>query len=346
MKTQKLDAFLVTQLSNVRYLSGFTGTTGYLFILPRKTLFITDNRYREQAEKEVVCDEICVLTSTSLSSQVVDFVKQWKLKQLGVEGKDLSYWQYLTLQGAMPKNSRLVPCEDWIESLRQIKDELEIKLMKKAARIGDRAWSIVLKQIREGMSELDLFYLLRNALEDCGGGKLSFDAIIKFGGRCSIIHGKPGRAKLKKGQLILMDFGTTYQGYCSDMTRTVAFGEPGEKIRQAYQAVQMAQRKAAFAVRAGKRTNEIDAVARECLKQSGYGDLFLHATGHSLGIDIHEEPRVSDQSSVLLRENMVITIEPGVYQAGKFGIRIEDMVRVTPDGPDILTKSTRKLVVL
>jgi len=346
MKGEKLDALLVTKLTNVRYLAGFTGSSGCLMVRPDKTLFISDNRYREQAGREVVCDEIHILSGIDLTSRIVAFVKEHKMKRLGIESKDLSLWQYLSLEEVLDRGCRLIPGEDWVESLRQIKDEWELEILKKAARIGDRAFKKVLGEVREGVSEIELTRCLRNAMEECGGEKPSFDPIVLFGGRTSIIHGQPGKAKLKKGQLILMDFGTIYQGYCSDMTRTLAFGEPGDTVRRAYRAVRRAQGEARQAVCAGKQTDAIDAVARGRLEQLGYGDEFLHATGHSLGLEIHEDPRVSDQSSEVLRPGVVITIEPGVYRPGKYGIRIEDMVHVTRDGGETLTHTPRRLLVL
>ncbi len=346
MSKVELDAFFVTKLSCVRYLCGFTGSSGCLLILPRKTIFMTDNRYREQALAEVVCDELCILTANSLNSSLVDYAREMDLKRIGVEGKNLSYWQYMTLKEALASGFKMVPCEDWIESLRQCKDEMEIDRLRRAARIGDQAFRKVLDVIREGMTERELFFQLRNLLEECGGQKLSFDAIVLFGARTSLIHGQPSNVKLKKGQLILMDFGTTFDGYCSDMTRTVAFGKPSDEIVRAYRAVQSAQRWAALSVKAGRRAELVDTAARKSLAEAGYGDYFLHSTGHSVGLDIHEDPRVAEQANAVLKENMVVTIEPGVYFEGKFGIRIEDMVRVAKDGPDILTRTPRKLMVL
>jgi len=346
MKTDGLDAFLVTHLANVRYLVGFTGSSGGLLVQPRRTMFISDNRYREQAGREVVCDEIHILEGVDLISHIAALVKKLHLKRLGIEGKTLSVWQFFTLEEAMERSCRILPTEDWIESLRQMKDAQELKLLKKAARIGDRAFRKILSEVRAGISEAQLARRLRLALEEFGGEKPSFDPIVLFGGRASLIHGKPGGAKLRRGQVILMDFGTVYRGYCSDMTRTVAFGEPGEEIRAAYQAVQRAQAEARRAVKAGRKTDQIDAVARRRLEQLGYGEEFIHATGHSLGLEIHEDPRLSEQTSERLRPGMVVTIEPGVYRAGKYGIRIEDMVHVTRDGGETLTHTARNLLVL
>lgn len=346
MKAQELDALLVTHLPNVRYLVGFTGSSGCLLVQPQRTLFISDNRYREQALREVVCEEIHILKGVDLTSRIAAFVKDLQLKRFGVESKRLSLWQYFTLEEAIERSCRILPAEDWVESLRQIKDAGELKILKKAARIGDRAFRKILAEVREGVAERDLARRLRYTLEEFGGEKPSFDPIVLFGGRTSIIHGQPGKAKLRKGQLILMDFGTTYQGYCSDMTRTVAFGEPGREVRRAYRAVQRAQAEARRAVKAGKKTDQIDAVARRRLDELGYGEEFIHATGHSLGLEIHEDPRLSDQTSERLRAGMVVTIEPGVYRAGKYGVRIEDMVHVTGEGGETLTHTARKLVVL
>ncbi len=346
MRVEGLDALLITKLANVRYLAGFTGSSGCLLAQPHRTAFISDNRYREQAAREVVSDEIHILTGDDLTARIVAFVKELKLKRLGIESKDLSLWQYLSLEEVLDRGCRLVPVEDWVESLRQIKDEQELGLLKKAAHISDRAFRKTLGCIREGMSELELSRLLRNALEEFGGSKNSFDPIVLFGGRASLIHGQPGNTRLKKGQLILMDFGTVYRGYCSDMTRTVALGEPGDEVRSACRAVRRAQREARQAVKSGKRLDQIDAVARGRLEQLGYGEEFIHATGHGLGLEIHEDPKVSEQCSEPLRPDMIITIEPGVYRAGKYGVRIEDMVRVTRDGSETLTRSPRQLIIL
>lgn len=346
MRAEKLDALLITRLSNVRYLCNFTGSSGCLLIHPDKTIFLSDNRYREQASREVICDEIQILSGVDMTSRIVSYVRALKLKQLGVESRNLTFWQYMCLEEVMDRGCRIIPTEEWIESLRPIKDALELRALRRAARIADRAFKKILGLITEGMTELELSRLLRDALEEYGGRKLSFDPIVLFGGRTSLIHGQPNHVRLKKGQLVLMDFGTVYEGYCSDITRTVAFGEPGEAIRKAYHAVQQAQREARAAVRSGRRTNEVDAAARRRLEALGFGREFSHATGHSLGLEIHEDPRLSDQTSDPLRTNMVVTIEPGVYRPGKYGIRIEDMVRVTSDGSESLTRSSRQLMVL
>jgi Xaa-Pro aminopeptidase len=344
MEEDRLDGFLITHLPNVRYLAGFTGSSGSLIVEPGSTCFISDSRYREQAAREVQADDILILDGGGPTSRIAEFVKEKKYQRLGFESRSFSYWQYEQLGRALPKKCSLVPETDRVETLRQVKDEGEIQLMKQAARIGDKAFRETLKEVRQGMTELELAALLRFHLEKNGGSKPSFDAIVKFGPGSSIIHGQPGKAKLKRGQLILFDFGTTYQGYCSDMTRTVAFGKVEDEIRQAYQAVLTAQKKAVAAVRAGRKTDRIDAVARDGLKEAGWGEYFSHGTGHSLGLEIHEDPRLSMYCSEPLKANMVVTVEPGVYLPGRFGIRIEDMVRVTAQGPEVLTKTPKKWV--
>lgn len=346
MAKESLDAMLVTYLPNVRYLCNFTGSSGALVVEPDRVIFFSDNRYREQAAAEVFCDDSSIVSGGALSEPILDYLNSSKARRIGFESNTMAYGVYIRLESGLKSRARLVLTEDWVEQLRQTKDSREITLMKKAASIGARALKQTLSEVREGITEIELSRILRDRLEACGGEKLSFDSIVLFGGRTSLIHGKPGNAKLKWGDPILFDFGTTYEGYCSDMTRTVCFGPPSDEVREAYRAVERAQREARQAVAPGRTGKQIDAAARDCLESLGYGDEFSHSTGHSLGLEIHESPRLSDRSKTRLRQGMVVTVEPGVYRPGRYGIRIEDMVVVTKSGSECLTRYPRSLTIL
>ena len=346
MKKENLDAFLVTHLMNIRYLCGFTGSSGSLLIKPRGTVFFSDPRYLEQAAQEVIAGEICIPGGMDLTVLSAGYILEEQLRRVGVESEQMSLAQSNRLKSGLGRTVKVVSTQLWVASLRQIKDEFEIGIIKKAAKITDRAFRKSLLEIREGMSELELFHVLRNTQEEFGGGKLSFDSIVGFGGRSSIIHGQPSSNRLKRGDLILMDFGTVYRGYCSDMTRTVAFGEPGREVRIAYRAVLEAQKAACSYIQAGRKTEVVDKVARKIIQKAGYGDFFQHGLGHSLGLEIHEDPRFSQFYKSKIQSGMVMTVEPGVYLPGQFGIRIEDMILVEKDKGRRLTRSPKELILL
>ena len=230
--------------------------------------------------------------------------------------------------------------------MRVIKDEDEIKLMKKAASIGDKALEQVLKIIKPGVMEIEIAAELEYQMRKLGGEGTSFDTIVASGKRSAIPHGVASKKRVKKGELITIDFGTFYKGYASDMTRTFALGKPSKQLIEIYDVVYNAQKNAREKVKLGMKMKEVDALARNYIAQKGYGDRFTHSLGHGVGLNVHERPHVSQQSKEVLKEGMVITIEPGVYVPGKGGVRIEDMVVFINGKKTILTRFPRELQIL
>jgi len=229
---------------------------------------------------------------------------------------------------------------------RMIKDETELQTIAKAEAIGDAAFTHILDYVKPGVTEADIALEIEFFMKRQGASKLSFDTIVASGPNSSMPHAQVTNRKLQMGDFVTMDFGCVYQGYCSDMTRTVAIGEPTEEMRKVYQIVFDANIRAMEAIREGVKCNEIDAVARDYIKSQGYGDYFGHGLGHGVGLDIHEEPRFSPKCDVITKENMVITDEPGIYLPGRFGVRIEDLVVVKKDGYEKLSHSDKQLIVL
>lgn len=253
--------------------------------------------------------------------------------------------QYLKICEICPEYRFQVKAEA-INLTRMVKDEGELELIKKAEQIGDAAFSHIVNMIKPGVSEADIALELEFFMKRQGASGLSFDTIVASGPNSSMPHAQVTSRKIKRGDFVTMDFGCVYKGYCSDMTRTVAVGEPEEEMKQVYRIVLEANCRAMEGIRAGKRCDDIDALARDYIKECGYGEHFGHGLGHGVGLDIHEEPRFSPKCNVVTRQNMVITDEPGIYLPGRFGVRIEDLVVVKEDGYERLSHSEKELMVL
>ncbi len=330
-----------------------------------RVYLITDSRYYEQVEKE--CPDITLIRmenqgfseyvkellenyddnfNESHSQSIVSNSKKSKELMCTIAVEDtMNLELYLKLSNACP-NNQFVIAKDAIMESRMIKDEAELQIIAKAEAIGDAAFTHILDYMKPGVTEADIALEIEFFMKRQGASKLSFDTIVASGPNSSMPHAQVTNRKLQMGDFVTMDFGCVYQGYCSDMTRTVAIGEPTEEMRKVYQIVFDANIRAMEAVREGVKCNEIDAVARDYIKSQGYGDYFGHGLGHGVGLDIHEEPRFSPKCDVITKENMVITDEPGIYLPGQFGVRIEDLVVVKKDGYEMLSHSDKQLIVL
>ena len=345
-----LSGLLVTHLPDVRYLCGFTGSSAALGVTRRVARLFTDGRYRAQAAAEVKGAQVEIVTGPPAVAAV-----QWLAAQPGMEfsGFDPAYTtvaELSRLRAELPSKLRrtfLTPlAAPLIEPLRLIKDEDELKLMAEAALIGCQLFEHILTVIRPGIREIEIAAELEHQARLHGAEGMSFETIVASGERSALPHGKASTAPLPRKGFVTLDFGIIREGYCSDMTRTVCLGKPKAEERSAYEAVLEAQESGVAAVAAGITCGEVDEAARSVLRKAGMADAFSHSTGHGVGIEIHESPRIAAGQKTRLQPGMVVTIEPGVYWPGKFGIRIEDMVAVTKTGGQVLTPAPKALIEL
>ncbi len=341
---------LVTHLPDVRYLCGFTGSSAALAVTRRAARLFTDGRYTTQAAEEVAAARVEIV-----SSSPAVHAAQWLPAQSGVSliGFDPSYTtvaELARLRAALPASLRrafLQPLPaPLVESLRMIKDEDELTLIVEAALIGSKLFEHILSHIRPGLAEFEVAAELEHQARLLGAEGMSFDTIVASGRRSALPHGRATAARVPRKGFLTLDFGIIHKGYCSDMTRTVHLGKPSTHERSAYQAVLDAQMAAVSAVSAGVSCGDVDEAARGVLRRAGLADAFTHSTGHGVGLEIHEPPRIGSGQTTHLLPGMVITIEPGIYLANQFGIRIEDMVAVTRNGGQVLTPAPKALIEL
>jgi len=345
-----LHGLLVTHLPDLRYLCGFTGSSAALAVTRRSARLFTDGRYRTQAVEEVTVAEVEIVASSPAVAAV-----QWLAAQPGVEfaGFDPSKTTVTNLarfKAALPARLRrgflAGLAGPLVEPLRMVKDEDELGLMIEAALVGCRLFEQILGFIRPGLKEFEVAAEIEHQARLAGAEGMSFETIVASGARSALPHGRATAARLPRKGYVTMDFGIIRKGYCSDMTRTVHLGRPTASERNTYEAVLEAQLAAIAAVTAGASCAEVDEAARAVLRRAELAEAFSHSTGHGVGLEIHEPPRVGAGEASRLLAGMVITIEPGVYLAERFGIRIEDMVAVTRSGAEVLTPAPKALIEL
>ncbi len=345
---EKADAALIYSETNRRYFTGFASSLGYLLVTRTDAFLMVDSRYEEDAVRQVcVCH---VVPFKKLSETLSDLITTNKLKNIMLEGSGFTLNEaektekiFRSCGATAIKSGEL---DDLIDRQRCIKTEDEIERMRKAQRITEEAFRETLGLIRYGVSERDLALELEFRMRRSGAEGVSFDLIVLTGARTSMPHGVPGYSRVDHGDLVLFDIGATFEGYHSDMTRTVCFGKLDGKRRRIYDTVLKAHKLGMEAVRDGVTCGEVDKACRSYIEGAGYGEYFGHSTGHGVGMDIHETPSVSPGSSFVLRSGMVITVEPGVYIPRVGGVRIEDMVVVTPKGCISLAASPKELIEL
>lgn len=338
MQRARCQAMLISNPANVYYLSGFSGE-GSLLITEQDAYVLTDPRYTEQCESETT-GFTCL--STASAAEKAELVQAYR--RIGFESQHMTVVGRETWEQVFGR--KMVSTSGLTEELRTVKDEEEIAAIQKAVEIGDAVFSDILAEIKPGVSEKALAISIEHRLKIGGCEKESFETIVVSGVRSSLPHGTPSDKHLAVGELLTMDFGGFYRRYAGDMTRTVAVGKSCAKIRSIYQSVLEAQMEAVAAVAPGKTCRQIDEAARSLLAKRGLDQYFTHSTGHGVGLDIHESPTVSARNDTILVENMVITVEPGVYIRGWGGVRIEDVVLVTTHGNRVLTGSTKDLLVI
>jgi Xaa-Pro aminopeptidase len=344
LEEEEIDGLIVTNPENRRYLTGFTGTGGVVLVSLDGAYLITDFRYIEQAKQQTTDYEIVEQGDDKLK-KINHLVNKLEIDKLGFAAKEETYQDYLNYQDRL--DVELVATKYLVKDLRKIKDERELDKIAQAVKITDNTFSKIQKQLEVGVRERDIALELEFFQKRQGASKNAFDFIVASGVRSALPHGVASNKSLEAGDLVTMDFGSVYQGYHSDMTRTVVVGaEPTEKQQKIYNLVLKAQETAIAAIEAGKTGAEIDQIARDIIADAGYGANFGHGLGHSLGLKIHEHPRLSRTDDTVLQPGMVVTVEPGIYIPDWGGVRIEDIVVVREDGCDILTNSPKELLVL
>ncbi|MCB2292371.1 Xaa-Pro peptidase family protein [Clostridium algoriphilum] len=343
MKAKDIDAVLLVGDPNRNYLSGFTGNESYSVITENKAFFITDSRFTEQAKQQVKNYEI-LEHSKNLPDFLGELVKDNNIKRLGFEEDILSFSDYSLYKSKV--QCEFVPIEKIIETIRTIKDESELKLIKKAAQIADEAFGHLLKFIKSGMTEREIGLELEFKMKKLGAQELSFPSIIASGVRSSLPHGQATDKVVNEGEFLTLDFGCVYKGYCSDMTRTIVIGKPSEKMVEIYNTVLEAQKLALRTFKPNIPATSVDKIARDYIEDKGYGEYFGHSLGHGVGREIHEAPTVGYGNKQLLQSGMVVTDEPGIYIPGFGGVRIEDLLVITENGSEVLSNSPKHLICI
>lgn len=340
---EEIDAILIYKPENVFYFSGFNGDSSILFVSKNFRKLITDGRYTEQAESQAKNFEVIKHTE-GLFTKLSDEIKNSAIKILGFEGKFFTFDQHATLKEKLP-DVELKSVE--VDSLRQVKDAAEISCIRRACEIADKSFTEILHFIKAGVREFEVAAKLEYIMRQFGSERAAFDTIVASGVRGSLPHGRATDKIISDGELVTLDFGAVYNGYHSDITRTVCVGKASSRQREIYNAVLDAQIYGLEVIKVGEGGKAIDEKVRERIKNLGYGENFVHGLGHSLGLEIHEEPRLSPRSTCeSLEENMLVTDEPGIYIPNFGGVRIEDTVLVTAKGAEPLTKSPKNLLEL
>jgi Xaa-Pro aminopeptidase len=347
MAARQVEALIVTHLPDVRYLCGFTGSNAAVAITSSKAVLFTDGRYIAQAAAETQSAKV-VIAQAALK-QACELLEA-SAKGASFDPANTSVAQLNAMRTAISgkrRRSFFSPLDGpLVSELRMVKDADELKAMAKAADLGNRIFHAVLPHIKSGVPEVEVAAGLEFFARSMGADAMSFETIIASGPRSSLPHGRATARKLPRKGFVTLDFGVILKGYCSDMTRTVHLGKTGREERRAYEAVLEAQKAAVAAVGPGVTCGQVDEAARSILRKAGLDKYFTHSTGHGVGLEIHEYPRVAAGQPLQLKPGMVITIEPGVYVAGKFGVRIEDMVAVTDRGHKVLTPVNKELIEL
>jgi Xaa-Pro aminopeptidase len=352
-----VDALLVTRLPNVRYLTGFTGSAGILLVTTADALFVTDGRYRDQASEQLGAAGVAARVAIgatqadqreALSAAVADA----GVGRLGLEAQGITWAQQRTFAEEWFPDIELLATTDVVEGLRRVKDDGEVARIEAACAIADDTLAALLPTLADGPTELEFAIALEFGMRERGASGNSFDPIVASGPNGAKPHARPSERAIGRGELVVLDFGCIVDGYCSDMTRTVSVGDPGPDARHLYEVVLESQAAGSAAVAPGAVCSDVDRASRDVIEAAGWGDAFLHGTGHGVGIEIHEAPRVGSTSGDTLASGAVVTVEPGVYLTGIGGVRIEDTLVVTAPGNGrngagsrVLTNSPKDLVL-
>jgi Xaa-Pro aminopeptidase len=341
----KADMLVVTHMPNVRYLCGFEGSSGVLIVFQNKCTFITDGRYTEQAKQQVKNARVAITKGAALAA-AAKLVERAGYTSIAIEAEHMTVGMAAGFKRLLPRKTRLRHTRGVVEQLRMLKEPEEIDRIRAAVRMGSDLLETGIRATRPGVAETQVAAELEFAARRAGADGMSFDTIVASGVRSALPHGRASNAPIARNGFVVMDFGVILAGYCSDMTRTIHVGRVPTDSRSIYEAVREAQQAAIDAVRPGVTVAAVDAAARTVLKRAGLARYFTHSTGHGVGLEIHESPRIARGVPDVVQAGMVITIEPGAYVPGKGGVRIEDMVLVTARGCEVLTFATKELVVV
>src|SRR5215472_7618444 len=348
IEQHKLDSLLITHPPNVRYLCGFTGSTSAVLVGSFGSVFFSDGRYTRQAHDEVRGAKI-VIAKKSPVSAVAEWLSSRKSRKsitIGVEADHLTVASFRQLKELVPKRMRLRHAPPLVEQSRLIKDAEEMEAIRAAVATGSRLFDRALEVIRPGVAEIEVAAEMEYAARKAGAEAMSFETIIASGLRSALPHGRASSARIPTSGFVVCDFGVILRGYCSDRTRTVWVGSAPEVARRVYSAALEAQAAGVEAVRPGATAGDVDFASRRVLQKYKLAKYFTHSTGHGVGLEIHEAPRVAKGQQEILRPGMVITVEPGVYLPGQWGVRIEDMVVVTETGCEALTPTQKEFIVI
>lgn len=341
----EIDAMLIITPSNRRYASGFHSTDGVVLITKNESFLFVDSRYIEAAQNSASGMTVLLVDAeNNYKKRITSALKSSECTAVGFEDAQMSYSDYIKYSTMI--SLPLKPASALLNELRRCKDEDEVKSLYSAQRISERALEDVLKLIKPDVTELDIAAELTYKMLKYGGERMSFDPIVLTGTNTSMPHGVPGSEKIKSGDFVLMDFGCVFNGYCSDMTRTVAVGEPTDEMRRIYGIVLEAQLAGIAVAGKGVKGSDIDGAARRVIENAGFGDCFGHSFGHGVGLDIHEEPTASPSSVMKMPEGAVISAEPGIYLPGKFGVRIEDVIIIREKGCENITLAKKELIII
>jgi Xaa-Pro aminopeptidase len=340
----KADAMLVSHPPNVRYLSGFTGSNALLLVSPKKSVLYTDPRYDFQASAECDC-KVKVLTGPTWTDALKD-VKRRRLRRIALEAARVTHNQWLEAAGVLGKATKLTGVGALIDRQRMVKSAGEIELIRRSVLLASKVYEKAIRKVKPETTELALAASIDFEMRKAGASGPSFETIVAAGAHSALPHARPRPVAVGKDQLLLVDMGACLEGYASDMTRMAHLGRPPAKATDLHSAVLEAQLAAIAEVRAGVEARKVDEAARQSLKKRQLDKAFMHSTGHGLGLEIHEDPRIGRTSDDTLEAGMVITIEPGAYLEGYGGVRIEDTILVTETGAEILTPTTKELLVL
>jgi Xaa-Pro aminopeptidase len=344
LKAEELDGLVVTQPENRRYLSGYTGSDSALFISSERAALITDFRFTEQASREAPRFEVVEALPEALPGELARLARETDARRVAFESHHVTVagrerW------GEAAGGYELEPRHGLVEGLRAVKDEAELELIRRAAAIGDQALNHVRGLIRPGKTEREVAWELEVYMRTHGAEALAFDIIVASGPHGAMAHATVSDREIREGEPIVLDLGARVEGYCSDLTRTLVVGKPDDRFQEIYYLVLDAQMKALAGIKPGMKGREADGLARDVIERGGYGHLFGHGLGHSVGLAVHEEPRLGKQSKAVVQPGNVLTVEPGIYVTGWGGVRIEDLVVVTERGVEILSKAGKGPVV-
>jgi Xaa-Pro aminopeptidase len=346
-----LHSLLVTHLPNIHFLCGFTGSTAALLVADGGAILFTDGRYRTQAKEEVNAARIVIANKSPLVAAAewlaTDTNKARRSSTLvGIEPEAITAGMRDRLASVLRGRARLRSAPPLVERARMVKDAAEIQRIRRAVELGASLFRIACKKIRPGVTEVEVAAAMEYEARRAGAEGMSFPTILASGTRSAIVHGRASGARIPRRGFVVCDFGVILAGYCSDRTRTVHVGRPSREARRLYEAVLEAQQAAIAAVRPGATAAEVDGAARHVLRERKLARYFTHSTGHGLGLEIHEAPRLAEGQTQKLEPGMVITVEPGAYVPGKWGVRIEDVVVVTPSGCEVLTPRDKELIII